>query len=497
MQTVAAQWVMTSLTASALLLSAISAASAIPVLLLAIPSGVLGDLVDRKRLILGGQVTMMIAAGALALLSAIGAITPWLLIALLFVIGVGGAIGAPTWQTLQPELVPKEDRPQAIQLGSVNQNLARAVGPAIGGVLLAATSAAFAFGINAASFVAVVGAVLVTRIPVRRSELPRERAIAAARAGGRFVLNSPVLLAVIARTLCFVFFAGAIWALLPLVARHELGLGSGGYGLLLGCVGVGALLAANFGPAIKRLLSPRWLYALACLAIALPALLLALVHSVVLTAVVLVLAGAAWITGLGTLSAAYQGELPAWAKARSYAYYLVAFQGASGVGALALGAVAQGAGVNTALVVVAVGLAAAILVTSALPLPATQGIDLHLADPLPLPDELQDVGDELEAGPIAVTITYPVAEDNVEAFLAYGKQLRRMRRRTGAVHWHLHRGVEDPSSFTELFIVGSWEEHQRQHGRTERGDQQLLEQVNSLLKPGTATDVAHSVSIKP
>src|ERR1700735_5204532 len=140
-QTVAAQWVMTSLTSSALLLSAISAAGSIPVLLLAVPSGALGDLVDRKRLIFGAQLVMLLAAAGLALLSAIGALTPWLLIALLFVIGVGGAGGAPTWQTLQPELVPASDRPQAIALGSVNQNLARAVGPAIGGRLLGGGSA--------------------------------------------------------------------------------------------------------------------------------------------------------------------------------------------------------------------------------------------------------------------------------------------------------------------------------------------------------------------
>ena len=190
MQTVAAQWVMTSLTSSAFLLSAISAAGSIPVLLFAIPAGALGDLVDRRRLILVGQLVMLAAAAVLAILSAVGGLTPWVLIALLFVIGAGGALGAPTWQTLQPEFVPAELRTPAIQLGSVNQNLARAVGPAIGGLLLAATSAALVFGVNAASFVAVVGVVMITRIPTRTSDLPREHAFAAVRAGGRFVASS-------------------------------------------------------------------------------------------------------------------------------------------------------------------------------------------------------------------------------------------------------------------------------------------------------------------
>ena len=147
--------------------------------------------------------------------------------------------------------------------------------------------------------------------------LPREHAFAAVRAGGRFVANSPALLAVIARAIAFVFFAGAIWALLPLVARERLGLGSGGYGLLLGCVGVGALLAATFGPALRRRLPPAAIYALACLLVACAAALLAVTHSVRWRRSALVTAGAAWITGLGILSTAYQGQLPTWAKARA------------------------------------------------------------------------------------------------------------------------------------------------------------------------------------
>jgi MFS family permease len=493
MQTVAAQWVMTTLTSSAVLLSAIQAAGSIPVLLLAVPSGVLGDLFDRKRLILVGQLVMLVAAAGLAVLSALGALTPLVLIALLFVIGIGGAIGAPTWQTLQPELVPGEVRPQAIALGSVNQNLARAVGPAIGGVLLAATSAALVFGINAASFVAVLGAIMITRIPIRERTLPREHAFAAARAGGRFVINSPTLLSVIARTVAFVFFAGALWAILPLVARERLGLGSGGYGLLLGCVGIGALLAANLGPALRRRLPPTAIYALACILVAAPAVLLAVTHSVALTAVVLVASGSAWITGLGILGTAYQGQLPAWAKARAFAYYLIAFQGANGIGSLAIGGVAQGTSVRTALLVIAGGLLVTMVVTWWLPLPARADGDQHLSDPLPLPD----IPDPNDRGPVSVTVEYEVRPSEMDAFLALTGELRRMRRRTGAVHWHLHRDLDDTSRFTEMFIVATWEEHEHQHARVERGDQELLARIDTLLVPGHPRSARHAVGIKP
>jgi len=484
---------MTSLTSSPLLLSAIQAAGSIPVLLLAVPAGTLGDLFDRKRVILWGQLLMLIAAAALAVLSALGGLTPAALIGLLFVIGVGGALGAPTWQTLQPELVPGEVRSQAIALGSVNQNLARAVGPAIGGLLLAVSSAAFVFGVNAASFVAVLGAVMITRIPVRERTLPREHAFAAMRAGGRFVANSPTLLAVIARTIGFVFFAGAIWALLPLVARERLGLGSGGYGLLLGCVGVGALLAANFGPALRRRLSPRAIYALACALVAVAAAVLAITHSVALAAVVLVIAGVAWITGLGILSTAYQGQLPTWAKARAFAYYLVAFQGAMGVGSLAIGAVAQGTSVRTGLLVVAAGMLVCLLATWRLVLPANSGGDEHLSDPLPLPD----IEDPNDRGPVSVTVEYELQPPKVDAFLALTGELRRMRRRTGAVHWHMHRDIDDTSHFSETFIVATWEEHEHQHARVERADQQLLSQIDALLAPGHPRVARHAVGVKP
>lgn len=331
MQTVAAQWVMTSLTTSALLVGAIQATN-LPVLLLAVPTGVLGDLVDRKRLVLAGQAVMMVAAAALGGLAAAGLVTPVALLLLLSAIGVGQGLTGPTVTTLQPELVPPAERPQAIALGSVNQNLARAVGPAIGGALLAATSAAAVFFVNAASFIAVVLVIGLTAIPVRTLMLPREHLGAATRAGARFIANSPALIAIMVRAAAFAFFAAGVWALLPLVARRTLGLGSGGYGLLLGCVGIGALLGATYSPALRRALSPRALVAACAAAVAGPTLVLAASHDAVLDGAGLVLTGGGWIIALGLFSASFQSILPDWVKARAMAYYLIAFQGAMGGG---------------------------------------------------------------------------------------------------------------------------------------------------------------------
>jgi MFS family permease len=255
----------------------------------------LGDLFDRKRLILAGQTVMLLAAAVLGALDVARVVTPAVLLLLLSAIGVGQGLTGPIAQTLQPELVPAEERPQAIALGSVNQNLARAIGPAIGGALLAITSAAVVFFVNAASFVAVLVVVAMVAVPVRTSTLPREHFRSATHAGVRFVRNSPALLAIMARAAASGFFATGLWALLPLVARRSLGLGSGGYGLLLGCVGIGAVAGATFSPFLRRALSPRALLTPCALVIAGATLVIAASRSALVDGVVLTIAGMGWI----------------------------------------------------------------------------------------------------------------------------------------------------------------------------------------------------------
>jgi MFS family permease len=491
MQTVAAQWLMVSLTSSALLVGAISATN-LPVLLLAVPAGVLGDLLDRKRLIIAGQAVMLAAAAALGILDIADAVTPALLLLLLCGIGVGQGLTGPIAQTLQPELVPPAERPPAIALGSVNQNLARAVGPAIGGVLLAATSAAFVFFLNSASFIAVIVVVALVRAPARTLPLPREHLRSATRAGARFVRNSPALIALMVRAAAFGFFAGGVWALLPLVARRTLGLGSGGYGLLLGCVGIGAVVGATFSPAIRRGLSPRSLMAACTAAVAGPALVLAVSHAAVLDGAVMVLAGGGWILGLGLLNASFQSTLPNWVKARGMAYYTVAFQGATGLGALALGAVAQLASLADGLYVLAAGLALGSVATFRLALPRPGEIDVTPAEAIPIPQTLEEA-----VGAVLVLVTYDVAPDSLDAFLATAPRLRHARQRTGGFEWRLFADGAVAGRYLECYMVGSWDEHERQHGRETVGDAELLAEIDGMLVAGTRRGAHHYVAARP
>jgi MFS family permease len=489
MQTVGAQELMLTLTTSATLVALIQTAAGLPVVLLAVPAGAIGDLVDRRRLLLVSQSFMLVAAALLAGLALAGLVTPLILLALIFAVGAGQTLTSPTWQTLQPELVAPEDRTQAIALGSVNQNLSRAVGPAIGGALYAATSAGVLFIVNAASFVPVIGAVARWRGRERpASSVAREHVVEAIRAGARYVAGSPALRVILLRAGLFMFFANSIWSLLPLVAHTRLHLGSGGYGLLLGGVGVGAVAGAALLPRLRRRVPPTVLMISASSVFAGVTLALAYARASVLAALVLVVGGVAWILVLSTLNSQYQSTLPGWAKARGMSYYLMVFQGGGAAGSAAFGVIAQNLGLTVALLVAAAGLALVALMGVWLPFKGISPQDLLPAGDWPDP---QLVGPATTDVPVLVTLEYrprPGMEAELVRALYAG---RYARRRTGAVSWRVWRDAANPGRVLEQFVVGSWEEHLRQHERVSRRDQQRLDEIEAMTDPGEPTAVTH------
>lgn len=256
--------------------------------------------------------------------------------------------------------------------------------------------------------------------------------------------------------------------------------------------GSALLLSAIPAAASIPVLPGRATYVISCAIVAAGAVVLALGTSVVPDVIALVAAGGAWILGLGLLGAAYQSQLPSWVKARAFAYYLVAFQGAIGIGSLCLGAVAQATSVRTAFLVIAGALAVAAVATWPLPLPSGAAREL-MAEPLPLPQH----DDVTEDAPVIVTVDFALAPGKADAFLDLAADLRHARRRTGAVHWHLHRDLADPDLFEEVFVVGSWEDHARQHARQERDDQALLDRIDALLRPGRPRTARHAIGIRP
>jgi len=502
MQTVAAQWLMLTLTGSATYVALVQTAAGLPVVLFAIVAGTIGDLVNRQRFLLVNQAFMLIAAAVLGALAIAGLVTPWVLLALLFVVGTGQALTSPTWQTLQPELVSPAERTQAISLGAVNQNLARAVGPAIGGVILAATSAGSVFLINAITFAAVIAVIAAWRPAPVPGALPREHVGEAVRAGGRYIAASPVLRVILARTGLFIIFASAIWALLPLTARSVLHLGSGGYGLLLGSVGVGAVAGAAALPWLRSRLSPDAMLAAGSVGLAVVTLLLAYARVTAVAAVALVAGGACWILALSTLNSLYQLSLPRWIKARGMSYYLVVFQGGNAIGSAIMGLAAEHLGLSPTLTVAAAGLALGPLAALAwrfrpLPpedlLPASDWPAPHLETGPALPGHASPV----PAGPVLVSVEYWARRGQDDELMTALQRTKFARRRTGATSWRIWRDASEPTRILEQFIVASWDEHLRQHERVTKRDQDRLDAIRQLTDPSRSVTVTHWLAAGP
>jgi MFS family permease len=492
MQTVGAQWIMLALTGSAAYVALIQTAASLPIVLFAVLAGAIGDLVDRRRFLLITQTFMLLAATALGFLTIAGLLSPWLLLALIFTVGTGQALTSPTWQTLQPELVDVSERPQAISLGAVNQNLARAVGPAIGGIILAATSAGTVFLINAATFLAVLGVLVWWRESARPANaMPREHVGEAVRAGARYVRASPALRVILLRAGVFVFFASAIWALLPVTAQSQLHLGSGGYGLLLGCVGVGAVAGALLLPTLRNRLSPGAQLTAGSIGLAGVALILGYVHVAVLVAVSLAVAGMAWILALSTLNSLYQLTLPQWIKARGLSFYLIVFQGGNAVGSAVLGITAQHLGLSPTLLIAAAGLALGPLAGLRYRFQNIPPAELRPAAEWPVPD--LSTGDPA-TGPVMVSVEYRPRSGQEADLLAALRDARFSRRRTGASAWRIWQDAADPGRVVEQFVVASWEEHLRQHDRVTARDQARLDRIRSMTDPAHPPAVTHWIT---
>lgn len=251
-QNVGNVWLMTKFTTSPLLIALIQTAATLPVFLVGFPAGTLADIVNRRHLLLITQGLILVAAVALSLLTFADLMNVPLLLGFTFVLGLGGILAQPAWQAVYADLVPSSELPAAVTLGSVSYNLARAVGPAIAGLVITIAGPAAVFLLDAIAFLYVVVVLYRLHLPLQRTTLPAERLTGAIRTGIRFVGHSPAMSIVLMRTFFFIFFISGLWALLPVIVKQDLHLGASGYGLLLGCIGLGAILCADVLPQIQR-----------------------------------------------------------------------------------------------------------------------------------------------------------------------------------------------------------------------------------------------------
>ncbi len=474
MRDVASSWLVTDLSASPAAVSMIQAAATLPIFLLAIPAGVLSDILDRRKFLIAVQLLLACVSTTLMILSYNDMLTINLLVGLTFLGGIGAALMGPTWQAIVPELVPRSEVKSAVALNSLGINIARSIGPAVGGILLAAFGAALTYSADVISYVFIIAALLWWPRPKDETDASSEKFLGAFRAGLRYTMASRPLHIVLLRAAIFFAFASAIWALLPLVARNLLRGDATFYGVLLGAVGAGAIVGALIMPRLRAKFDVDGLLLGAAIvtAFVMAALAMALPQPVALA--LLLLLGAAWITALTTFNGAAQAILPNWVRGRALAVYLTVFNGAMTAGSLVWGAVAQQIGIPNALLCGAAGLAIAATFLVRVKLPSGEA-DLIASNHWPEPLVAEPVAHD--RGPVLILIEYNVPKDHRTAFLHALERLSEERRKDGAYGWGVTEDSADPQKIVEWFMVESWAEHLRQHKRVSNADADLQKET--------------------
>jgi predicted MFS family arabinose efflux permease len=483
MYNAASGWLMTSLDASPLTVSLIQVASSLPMFLFALPAGALADIVDKRWFLIIAEILLTIVAAASAALVRLDLINPPLLLLFTFLLGVGAALTAPTWQSIVPQLVPRRDLATAVAANGVGVNISRAVGPALGGLIIGAFGIAAPFWLNALSNFAVIGALLWWRPESRMDHaLPAERLMSALTIGFRHARYNPHLRATLARAAFFFFFASAYWALLPLVARNQIASGPALYGMLLGAIGAGAIGGAFAMPQLKRVFGPDWLVALGACGTAATLVMLGMAHSPLLGLAACALAGLSWIIAIATLNVSAQVSLPDWVRGRGLAMFVTVFFGAMTAGSAVWGQLAGTLNLPMAHFIAAAGVLLGIPLSWRWKLQTGGELDLTPSMHWPVP--VMAIDAEADRGPVLVTVEYRIDPQDRDAFLAAIQKLGHGRRRDGAYAWDVFEDAAEEGRFLETFLVASWLEHLRQHQRVTNADRVVQEAVRQFGSQG-------------
>lgn len=483
MYTAASGWLMTNLTSSPLFVSLVQTVASLPVFLFALPAGALADIVDRRKYLIVCESAVTVFSIILAVLVWLQFITPLSLLLLVFLIGAGAALDMPAWQAIVPQLVPRSDLAPAVSANSAGVNLSRAIGPALGGAVIGVYGIAAPFWINAASLLGVIAALLWWREPAAgASQLPPEHLSNAMRAGMRYALNNAPLGATLVRAAAFALFASAYWALLPLIARHQIAGGAELYGLLLGVIGASAVGGAFVLPHLHTMLGANRLVALGTLGTAISLALYGLAHSPAPALIASLIAGICWIAVLSSLNVSAQIALPDWVRGRGLAMFVMVFYGGLTIGSAVWGQIASIVGLPSALFIATAGALVTIPLTWRWKLEAAASLDLTPSMDGPAP--VLTHGIEPDRGPVLVTTQYDIDPDSQEAFLQILGRLARERRRDGAYRWRLFEDPNHEGRFFETYLTDSWLELLRQHVRITKADRPLLKSAYDFQTEG-------------
>ena len=477
-ESVGAAWLMTSLGASAGMIALVQASTTLPIMLFSLAAGAIADNFDRRRLMLTAQVFLLIVSIGLTLVTYLGLVTPWLLLLFTFLVGCGTAFNGPAWQSLVGEMVPRPDLPGAIALNSMGYNVARSVGPAIGGFIVAAAGAFGAFAANAVSYIGLIAVLARWRAEAAPRILPPESLGTAMAAGLRYVAMSPNISLVLVRGAIFGLAAIAVQALMPLIARDLVHGGPLTFGLLLGAFGAGAVCGALLIARLRRALSIEAIVRLGFIGFAICVIGAGLSSSAILTMIAMVFGGGSWVVALSSFNVTVQLSAPRWVVGRALALYQMATFGGMACGSWVWGEIAERYGVTEALLMAGLVLVAGAAFGLRYALPELKSLNLDPLSRWKEPEVALDI--RPRSGPIVVTIEYIIREPDVVAFLEVMAQRRRVRRRDGARHWTLLRDLENPELWVERYHTPTWLEYVRHNQRPTHADAAIIERLRSL-----------------
>ena len=491
---VGAGWMMTSLSDSPFMVSLVQSITTLPIFLFALPAGALGDIYNRRQLLLITIVCMLLAAVTFAVMSWFEWVSAFSLLLFTFLLGVGAAFSAPAWQAVIPNMVPKSELPQAVALGGISINLSRAIGPAFAGVLITSYGIASPFVANVCCIVFIV---LVLKWwqyqPTQQNEtVPKERFFSAMKAGVNYASHSAPLKATMWHVLGFMFFANAYWGLLPIIAKDLLGGDAAYYGFLMALTGFGAVMGALFLPTLKKQFNANQLVALGSLGTCLVTGYFSLAGSKLMALMASFLFGMSWILVLASVNVSAQQALPDWIKARGLALFMMVFYGSMSVGSAVWGLVADATSIQTSVLIAALGGMVFILLSHRAKLQQGADLDLTPSQHWPAPRVNSVVSHDV--GPIIIQVAYLIKEEDRSRFLGAIHQMQPARKRQGAYNWGVYEDVAQPGRFIEHFMENSWADHLRHHERVSGEDQAVQETVYGFHRGDDRPDVMHFIA---
>lgn len=490
MHQVADGWLMTTLSPDPFLVSLIQVLTTLPMFMMALPAGTLADLIDRRKYLIFTQTWMLVASAGMGVLTWKGWMTPESLLLTTFLMSLGVALNSPGWHSVTPEVVSRKHLPGAVALNGMALNCARAVGPALAGVVLLYFGPAVAFYLNSISFLAVIIVLVRWQRDPSKAAAPRESFVPAMKVGVRHVRHSPWLRTVLLRAPLFLLCTSCLWALIPILINKGYGLGPKEYGILLAVFGVGAVTGAvKILPKLRSrwsldsIVSSFWVVFALCL------LGLAYGTNIWYAGISMYFAGISWLCVLSNFHFVVQSSAPPWVQGRAMSVYLLFFFAAASAGSATWGYLAKHVGLREVFAAAGITLLITSLSRFVAPLNSAVEHDLHPSKAWPDPDVAEDV--PLNHGPILVTVVYEIDEADAADFREALEQLRAFRYQNGVLQWGFFVDIADPRKYKEVYFEESWGAHLRHHERVTTFETEIAAKVYAFHKGEDMPPVYH------